>query len=403
MDANNNMIRFIDSGYRELFKIPDGGSIRITYPPGDEREPVTRACKFLDETHFETLGRGGDIYHICQFAEIMERIGARYEPEIQLRNAEIVPFAPGEEKYCTYNRENGNTCVGHISGEFGQQGDRFFSSWYNHKTKSEADWNDVTPEFQTELYSAMYALRQDVLKDHNSMMAFCQSHPEAKLYDKDDLKNYGFKLDTENRLYFILCIAEQYSRNSRFIVYAYNKPMPVLEQARPAISEIQPGLAAEINMYGRNDKEDSLSVGYLRGDFGSNGKEFWHNWFDIDSGRNTPEFKAEFQNVVETLRQDILKDHKSSTDYCYKYPEAKLPDGDGYRFGFKLETESRQYFVRCTTLLKDYFYVFAYDKAAPELEQEKPSVLKQIRDAQKTPKPPRKAKAPDKKKDGAEL
>ena len=143
----------------------------------------------------------------------------------------------------------------------------------------------------------------------------------------------------------------------------------------------------------------------MRGDFGKNGNEFWHSWFDADKGRNTPEFKAEFQIVAELLRQDILKDLRSSQDYCYRYPEAQLP-GDVHRYGFKLETESRSYFVRCTVLPNDYFYIFAYDKAVPVHEQtqpEKPSVLKQIRDAEKFPKPPRKAKAPGKKKDGAEL
>jgi hypothetical protein len=161
-------------------------------------------------------------------------------------------------------------------------------------------------------------------------------------------------------------------------------------------------------MFYRNNDEGSLSVGYLRGDFGKNGQEFWHNWFDIDSGRNTPEFKAEFQDVMETLRQDILKDYKSSAAYCHKHPDAKLPDGDGCRFGFKLETDTRQYFIRCTTLRDDYFYVFVRDKAAPVLEQnraakEKPSVIKQIRDAQKAPKPPRKAKSPEKKKGDVDL
>ena len=164
----------------------------------------------------------------------MARIGARYEPEIQLRRAEVVSFAPGEEKYCTYNREEGNTCVGHISGSFGQSGDRFFSSWYNHKTKNEADWNGVTPDFQEELHSAMYALRQGLLKDHGAMLDFCQSHPEAKLPDRNDREHYGFKLDTDARQYFILCIAEQYSRDARFIVYAYDDA-PAREHEKPSV------------------------------------------------------------------------------------------------------------------------------------------------------------------------
>ena len=229
MSDNNKQIRFIDSEYRELFKIPDGANIKIIYPDGDGRGTITASCKFLDEMHVRV---NGNDYHICEFAERMERVGARYEPEIQLRGVEVVPFAPGEEKYCTYNREEGNTCVGHLAGDFGNQGDRFHSGWYNHKTKNEADWSDVTPEFQADLHSAVYALRQGLLKDHDSMVAFCQEHPEAKLPGRNDLEHYGFKLDTESRQYFILCCAEQYSRDARFIIYAYDNTAPVHEQGR---------------------------------------------------------------------------------------------------------------------------------------------------------------------------
>jgi hypothetical protein len=111
--------------------------------------------------------------------------------------------------------------------------------------------------------------------------------------------------------------------------------------------------------------------------------------------------------VIDTLRLDTLKDYKSSANFCYRHPEAVLPDGDGYRYGFKLETEDRQYFVRCTTLRDDYFYVFAYDRGARVLEQEqpaaeKPSVLEQIREARKAPPAPRKQKD-GRGKDGPEL
>ena len=226
-------IRFIDSGYKELFKIPDGANIKVIYPPGDDRGERVRACHYIDDHHFRI---NSEAYHICEFAERMERIGARYEPEVQLRDAEILPFAPGEEKYCTYNREEGNTCVGHISGEFGQSGDRFFNGWYNHTTKSEGDWTDTTPEFQAELQNVVYALRQDSLKDHESMLAFCQNRPEAKLPNSGGHEHYGFKLETVSRQYFIRCCAEETSYESRFIIYAYaDKPAPVLEQEKPSV------------------------------------------------------------------------------------------------------------------------------------------------------------------------
>jgi hypothetical protein len=237
MSDGHKMIRFIDSEYRELFQIPDGAKVNIIYPPGDGRGTATRACKYLDDSHFMTLGPGSETYHIRQWAEIMERIGARCEPEVQLRDAEVVPFAPGEEKYCAYNREEGNTCAGHIAGDFGRQGDRFQSGWYNHRTKSEADWGGVTPEFQSGLHSAIYALRQGLLKDHGAMLTFCQSHPEAKLPDRGGLEHYGFKLDAGDRQYFLLCCAEQYSRDSRFVIYAYDPPSPVIEQAQPAMEK----------------------------------------------------------------------------------------------------------------------------------------------------------------------
>ncbi len=67
-------IRFIDSRYNELFRIPDGEDIIITY---DDGEQVIRTCYYVDDYHFET---GIRAYHICEFAEIMEHNRSKYEP-----------------------------------------------------------------------------------------------------------------------------------------------------------------------------------------------------------------------------------------------------------------------------------------------------------------------------------
>jgi len=40
-------------------------------------ERMERACRYIDDTHVEV---GKELYHICQFAEIMEKNGATYEP-----------------------------------------------------------------------------------------------------------------------------------------------------------------------------------------------------------------------------------------------------------------------------------------------------------------------------------
>lgn len=57
MEKATQGIRFIDSSYNELFRIPDGGNIIIT--------------------HTEI---GKESYHICEFAERMEDCGAVYLP-----------------------------------------------------------------------------------------------------------------------------------------------------------------------------------------------------------------------------------------------------------------------------------------------------------------------------------
>ena len=75
MSDSEKMIRFIDSSYNTLFYVPDGGNVVLTYADG---EKAVRPCRFLDEYHTQV---GRNVYHICQFAEIMERNGTSYIPE----------------------------------------------------------------------------------------------------------------------------------------------------------------------------------------------------------------------------------------------------------------------------------------------------------------------------------
>lgn len=69
-------IRFIDSHYQDKFRLPDGGYIQIDYGS----ESVVKRCSFIDEYHTQI---GSNVFHICQFAELMERNGNVYfeEPE----------------------------------------------------------------------------------------------------------------------------------------------------------------------------------------------------------------------------------------------------------------------------------------------------------------------------------
>lgn len=75
MDEQPKNIRFITSDYHFLFSVPDGGNVVVNHFM-DGR--LVLPCKYVGETHAQI---GNYLYHICEFAEKMERAGNTYEPE----------------------------------------------------------------------------------------------------------------------------------------------------------------------------------------------------------------------------------------------------------------------------------------------------------------------------------
>lgn len=70
-------IRFINPNYKELFRIPDGDKIRITYADGEKAD---RTCRYIDDYHVEIGSGWNSLLHICQFAEMMEQNGSTVIP-----------------------------------------------------------------------------------------------------------------------------------------------------------------------------------------------------------------------------------------------------------------------------------------------------------------------------------
>lgn len=76
-DTHDHSIRFITSNYDELFRIPNGGKVKIDYPDRSFVAP----CEYIDDYHTRI---GGEVYHICQFAEILERGDGKVSPEPEM-------------------------------------------------------------------------------------------------------------------------------------------------------------------------------------------------------------------------------------------------------------------------------------------------------------------------------
>lgn len=84
-------------------------------------------------------------------------------------------------------------------------------------------------------------------------------------------------------------------------------------------------------------------IGYLRADFGSAGNEFWTTWNDFRKDLKTDEFKAEFDDVINGLRDgDVLSGRKAMSSYCYSTPDSSFND-DRNHYGIRLDTEKYSY------------------------------------------------------------
>ena len=104
------------------------------------------------------------------------------------------------------------------------------------------------------------------------------------------------------------------------------------------------------------------AIGCVRMDFGKRGTAFWHTWHP--RGReelNSPEFKAELQQVVDTLRETVLKDLSSMRHFCYENG-GKIPGGWSQNYGYVVETEHYEYCLRCNPVPGDYqAHLLCYD------------------------------------------
>ena len=104
-------------------------------------------------------------------------------------------------------------------------------------------------------------------------------------------------------------------------------------------------------------------IGYLRADFGSAGNEFWTTWNDFRKDLKTEEFKAEFDDVINGLRDgDVLSGRKAMSSYCYSTPDSSFND-DRNHYGIRLDTEKYSYLMRFNPNRGEYnLYCYCYQK-----------------------------------------
>lgn len=113
--------------------------------------------------------------------------------------------------------------------------------------------------------------------------------------------------------------------------------------------------------YSRSSRE-SECIGHLRGDFGRDGNGFWTSWFPHEAAAyNTPEFRIEFQSLVDSLRKSLLKDRPFMRRYLREHPNIIEQSGYIEQHGYCAQTGRYEYYIRCNPCVGDYnFYIYCY-------------------------------------------
>jgi len=113
-------------------------------------------------------------------------------------------------------------------------------------------------------------------------------------------------------------------------------------------------------------------LGYLRGDYGRDGREFHTTWFDGQPELKTDIFRGEFDELINYLR-DASLDPVEGPDvfkfHCLQNMRRRVMDTE---VRFKIVTEGYSYYFRCQPQVSDYhLYCLCFDNCflLPEMEK----------------------------------
>lgn len=101
--------------------------------------------------------------------------------------------------------------------------------------------------------------------------------------------------------------------------------------------------------------EKTGCIGYLTANLNASAPVFESSWHDRTPRLNTPEFTDDFNDMMDTLRQGILKSPAELRVYCAAHPDSLLQDNPSAdtRYGFRINTGKYSYWMVCSFLSTD--------------------------------------------------
>lgn len=304
MQEKNKEIRFIDSDYNELFRIKDGEYITVTTPNG-----VTESrCKYIDEYHMQI---GYNTFHICEFAEIMERSGSTYRPKdtpsYTLEKVEQSEFAymfrPTDE---TQDRD----CICYIRGYFDNSIDERFQASAmieNKENYQKFHTDDFRRECDNIINYFRFQSDTPILKSRIRMHnAAYDTKAERYAADKEI---FGYRVTTEQNVYYFRCDPRQ----GQYNLYCYCYDRPTLEKHKDL--QFVEQHYAEINKDKFFLNENSITEMYYNPDSNEGGQfvELTIYKEDIEEAAKLYKNPKDFFSHLESLAKGSLHDVGTET------------------------------------------------------------------------------------------
>ena len=101
--------------------------------------------------------------------------------------------------------------------------------------------------------------------------------------------------------------------------------------------------------------EKTGCIGYLTANLNASAPVFESSWHDRTPRLNTPEFTDDFNDMMDALRQGILKSPAELRAYCAAHPDSLLQDNPSAdtRHGFRINTGRYSYWMVCSFFSTD--------------------------------------------------
>ena len=272
-DPPDRSIRFITSRYDTLFRIPDGGTVEVRFP---DRVFISR-CEYVDEYHVKM---GHDYFHICEFAELLEKQGGTVRPEPEI-DADRAAWSMGNKGYLLLRRTETGFKYAFLNQEF-------------QETKG-GYWDH--PE-RTMIEAREHALEGESIRNRNRFAAdFDEVYARMEARHKEEVWK-DLKARDVNE---IRCLRSEYFRSERMTedIFSCKIAGDDITLRRETYRE-DDGTSFVIHSEGR-DVWDAMKPEELRNlDAALSGAvqySYWHGALE----------KAETPEEVETLRRDFAE------------------------------------------------------------------------------------------------